>query len=325
MNSENVVNFEGNGVEPLLPPAVFLMGPTASGKTDLAVALTKALPFEIISVDSALIYKDMDIGTAKPEPAVLAEAPHHLIDFLDPAQSYSGADFRRDALALMADITARGRIPLLVGGTMMYFKVLKEGMAKMPSADQNIRQQLLDTAKEQGWDALHQRLTKVDPEAALRIRPTDTQRLQRALEVFELTKKPLSQWHREQEKKKLPYNIVSLAVAPQDRAVLHERIALRFKLMLDMGFLEEARRLYQRGDLNTSMPSVRSVGYRQAWSYFNGELNYDQMVERSTIATRQLAKRQLTWLRSWPDLNWLDSLSENLLGDALKVLGVALK
>ncbi|WP_066018285.1 tRNA (adenosine(37)-N6)-dimethylallyltransferase MiaA [Endozoicomonas atrinae] len=311
--------------EKRLPPAVFLMGPTASGKTDLAVALSNELPFEIISVDSALIYKGMDIGTAKPEPEILKEAPHHLIDILDPAESYSAADFRQDALVLMADITARGRIPLLVGGTMMYFKVLRDGMATMPSADAGVRQRLLESAQARGWVFLHQQLSEVDPEAALRIKPSDTQRLQRALEVYELTGKPLSQWHREQEEQCLPYSVINLAVAPKDRSVLHERIAMRFKMMLENGFLEEVRRLYQRGNLDVTMPSVRSVGYRQAWSYLDGELSYDEMVERGIIATRQLAKRQLTWLRSWPDIHWLDTFSNNLPGDALKVLERALK
>ena len=315
-----MVKHEG---EPL-PPAVFLMGPTAAGKTDLAVALGELFPFEIISVDSALIYRGMDIGTAKPEPEVLARAPHHLIDIVDPAQSYSAADFRQDALTLMADITARGRIPLLVGGTMMYFKVLKDGMASMPQADAAVRQRLLDSARDHGWPYLHQQLARVDPEAAQRIKPTDSQRLQRALEVYELTGKPLSQWHREQEAQSLPYRVTSLALAPVDRAVLHERIALRFVRMLEEGFLDEVKSLYARPDLTTSLPSVRSVGYRQAWSYLDGELSYDDMVERGIIATRQLAKRQLTWLRSWPDVHWLDSLSDNLSGDALDVLGPAL-
>ena len=315
-----MVKHEG---EPL-PPAVFLMGPTAAGKTDLAVALGELLPFEIISVDSALIYRGMDIGTAKPEPEVLARAPHHLIDIVDPAQSYSAADFRQDALTLMADITARGRIPLLVGGTMMYFKVLKDGMASMPPADAAVRQRLLDSARDHGWPYLHQQLASVDPEAAERIKPTDSQRLQRALEVYELTGKPLSQWHREQKAQSLPYRVTSLALAPVDRAILHERIALRFVKMLEEGFLDEVKSLYARPDLTTSLPSVRSVGYRQAWSYLDGELSYDDMVERGIIATRQLAKRQLTWLRSWPDVHWLDSLSGNLSGDALSVLGPAL-
>ncbi|WP_067515478.1 tRNA (adenosine(37)-N6)-dimethylallyltransferase MiaA [Endozoicomonas ascidiicola] len=307
--------------EKRLPPAVFLMGPTASGKTDLAVALSKSYPFEIISVDSALIYKGMDIGTAKPEPDVLADAPHHLIDILDPSEAYSAADFRQDAIALMTDITKRGRIPLLVGGTMMYFKVLRDGMASMPSADDRVRQALLNTAEEKGWAFLHQQLVDVDPKAAQRIKPTDTQRLQRALEVYELTGKPLSQWHQEQDEQKLPWDITSLALAPEDRAVLHERIALRFRLMLENGFLDEAKALYARGDLSVNMPAVRSVGYRQVWSYLDGELSYEEMVERGIIATRQLAKRQLTWLRGWPDVHWLDTLSPNLESDALKVLG----
>ena len=315
-----MVKHEG---EPL-PPAVFLMGPTAAGKTDLAVALGELLPFEIISVDSALVYRGMDIGTAKPEPQVLARAPHHLIDIVDPAQSYSAADFRQDALTLMADITARGRIPLLVGGTMMYFKALKDGMASMPPADAAVRQRLLDSARDHGWPYLHQQLARVDPEAAERIKPTDSQRLQRALEVYELTGKPLSHWHREQEAQSLPYRVTSLALAPVDRAVLHERIALRFVRMLEDGFLDEVKSLHARPDLTTSLPSVRSVGYRQAWSYLNGELSYDDMVERGIIATRQLAKRQLTWLRNWPDVHWLDSLSGDLSGDALNVLGPAL-
>ena len=313
-----------NKPENSLPPAIFLMGPTASGKTDLAVALTEALPCEIISVDSALIYKGMDIGSAKPEPEVLAKAPHKLIDILDPAEAYSAADFREDALALMADMTARGKIPLLVGGTMMYYKVLRDGMAQLPAADEQVRQRLLRQAEEQGWDVLHQRLVDVDPEAAQRIKPTDTQRLQRALEVYELTGKPLSVWHREQEDQRLPYRVINLAVSPKDRAVLHERIALRFRLMLEAGFMDEARQLFERGDLNTSMPSVRCVGYRQAWNYLAGEYSYEEMVEKGIIATRQLAKRQLTWLRSWPDVRWLDTLSNDLPNDALKIIRQAL-
>ena len=310
--------------ESSLPPAIFLMGPTASGKTDLAIALTEALPCEIISVDSALIYKGMDIGSAKPEPEVLEKTPHKLVNILDPAESYSAADFRADALRLMAEITARGKIPLLVGGTMMYFKVLRDGIATLPSADESIRQKLLQQAEEDGWEILHQRLVEVDPEASQRIKPTDTQRLQRALEVYELTGKPLSQWHREQEDSRLPYHVINLAVSPENRAVLHERIALRFKLMLEAGFMDEARQLFERGDLDISMPSVRCVGYRQAWSYLNGEYSYAEMIEKGIIATRQLAKRQLTWLRSWPDVHWLDTLSNDLSGDALKVIKQAL-
>lgn len=303
-----------------LPPALFLMGPTASGKTDLAVALAQQGSYEIISVDSALIYRNMDVGTAKPDAELLAKAPHHLINMLDPKESYSAADFRRDTLELMADITARGRIPLLVGGTMMYFKMLQQGMASLPTADAAIRQRLLDEAEQFGWVHLHQCLAEVDAVAAQRIKPTDTQRLQRALEVFELTGKPLSYWHQQQAAEAIPYDITAVAIAPMDRAILHERIALRFHLMIENGLVDEVRRLYQRGDLNTAMPSIRAVGYRQVWQYLEGELSYDEMIERGIIATRQLAKRQMTWLRSWEDLHWIDSQSSNPLKDLLAII-----
>lgn len=303
-----------------LPPALFLMGPTASGKTDLAVALAQQGSYEIISVDSALIYRNMDVGTAKPDVELLAKAPHHLINMLDPKESYSAADFRRDALELMADITARGRIPLLVGGTMMYFKMLQQGMASLPTADAAIRQRLLDEAEQFGWVHLHQCLAEVDAVAAQRIKPTDTQRLQRALEVFELTGKPLSYWHQQQAAEAIPYDITAVAIAPTDRAILHERIALRFHLMIENGLVDEVRRLYQRGDLNTAMPSIRAVGYRQVWQYLEGELSYDEMIERGIIATRQLAKRQMTWLKSWDDLHWIDSQSSNPLKDLLAII-----
>lgn len=303
-----------------LPPALFLMGPTASGKTDLAVALAQQGSYEIISVDSALIYRNMDVGTAKPDVELLAKAPHHLINMLDPKESYSAADFRRDALELMADITARGRIPLLVGGTMMYFKMLQQGMASLPTADAAIRQRLLDEAEQFGWVHLHQCLAEVDAVAAQRIKPTDTQRLQRALEVFELTGKPLSYWHQQQAAEAIPYDITAVAIAPTDRAILHERIALRFHLMIENGLVDEVRRLYQRGDLNTAMPSIRAVGYRQVWQHLEGELSYDEMIERGIIATRQLAKRQMTWLKSWDDLHWIDSQSSNPLKDLLAII-----
>ncbi|WP_062263743.1 tRNA (adenosine(37)-N6)-dimethylallyltransferase MiaA [Endozoicomonas arenosclerae] len=300
------------------PPAIFLMGPTASGKTDLAIQLSERLPCELISVDSALVYKGMDIGTAKPSAEELDRAPHRLIDIRDPSEPYSAADFREDALREMTEITNKGKIPLLVGGTMLYFKALRDGLATLPAADPAIRDALMKRASTEGWSALHEELQTVDPVAANRIKPTDTQRLQRALEVYHATGKALSLWHSEQEASRLPYNVVNLAIAPKDRSVLHQRIEARFRMMLDQHFIEEVRGLYERGDLNISLPSIRAVGYRQVWGYLEGEMDYSTMVEKGVIATRQLAKRQLTWLRSWPDVNWLDSLSENRVEEALK-------
>ena len=306
------------------------MGPTASGKTALAVDLVQRFPMDIISVDSALIYRGMDIGSAKPDAETLAAAPHRLIDFLDPSESYSAADFRADALREMADITARGRIPLLVGGTMLYFKVLLEGIAELPPANPEVRQQLLQEAAAKGWPALHGELATVDPEAAQRLNPNDAQRLQRALEVYRSSGIPLSEWHHRQKAggdgswggnaDQFPYRVVNIAVCPGDRAVLHQRIAERFHQMLKDGFYDEVKALYQRGDLNPEMPSMRAVGYRQVWDCLDGKLSYAEMEERGIIATRQLAKRQITWLRSWKDLHWLDSLEPNLLEKVLKIL-----
>jgi tRNA dimethylallyltransferase len=314
-----------------LPPAIFLMGPTASGKTDLAIELSKVLPCELISVDSALIYRDMDIGTAKPSKALLAQFPHRLVDILDPAQSYSAADFRTDALAAMAEITARGNIPLLVGGTMLYFKALLEGLADMPAADAEVRAQLEAEAAAHGWQALHDQLATVDPVSAARIHPNDPQRLIRALEVFRVSGMSMTA-HREQQtaqttvaaasgRRQLPYTVANLAIAPADRKVLHDRIALRFTQMLDQGFLDEVLALRSRGDLHSGLPSIRAVGYRQVWDHLDGKLTWAEMQERGIIATRQLAKRQFTWLRSWEDLHWLDSLACDNLPRALKYLG----
>ena len=288
------------------------MGPTASGKTDLAVALHEHMNCDLISVDSALIYKSMDIGTAKPDQDTLAKAPHRLIDIKDPADAYSAAEFRKDALREMEEITARGRIPLLVGGTMLYFKALRDGLADMPAADEEIRQQILEQAESEGWQAVHQRLNSIDPVAAARIHPTDPQRLQRALEVYLVTGRTITELQAEQLESKLPYRVLNLAVAPTERSLLHKRIAQRFNGMLDAGFMNEVEALYKRGDLHTGLPSIRCVGYRQAWAYLDGELSHEEMVDKGIIATRQLAKRQFTWLRSWPDLNWFDSLSGNL-------------
>lgn len=296
------------------------MGPTASGKTDLAISLLEHLPCEIISVDSALVYKGMDIGTAKPDAETLARAPHRLIDIIDPAESYSAARFRDDALVEMAEITAAGRIPLLVGGTMLYYRALQQGLSKLPEGDAEVRKRLEAEAAEKGWQALHDRLAGIDPESAARIHPNDPQRLSRALEVYELSGQPLSVLWREQEKSGFPYRAVKLAVAPTDRALLHERIALRFKLMLQQGFIEEVETLYRRGDLHADLPSIRCVGYRQAWSYLNGEWDRETMTERGIIATRQLAKRQFTWLRSESDVELLDSLSDKLVENTLKFL-----
>ncbi|WP_346396053.1 tRNA (adenosine(37)-N6)-dimethylallyltransferase MiaA [Pseudomonas syringae] len=314
-----------------LPPAIFLMGPTAAGKTDLAIELTKVLPCELISVDSALVYRGMDIGTAKPSKTQLAEHPHRLIDILDPAQSYSAADFRSDALAAMAEITARGNIPLLVGGTMLYFKALLDGLADMPAADAQVRAQLEADAQAFGWQALHEQLAVVDPVSAARIHPNDPQRLIRALEVYRVSGMSMTA-HREQQtaqsteaaasgRQQLPYTVASLAIAPADRKVLHQRIALRFEQMLDQGFLDEVLALRSRGDLHSGLPSIRAVGYRQVWDHLDGKLTRDEMQERGIIATRQLAKRQFTWLRSWDDLHWLDSLASDNLSRALKYLG----
>ncbi|SOS36352.1 tRNA dimethylallyltransferase [Pseudomonas syringae group genomosp. 3] len=314
-----------------LPPAIFLMGPTAAGKTDLAIELSKVLPCELISVDSALVYRGMDIGTAKPSKAQLAEFPHRLIDILDPAQSYSAADFRSDALAAMAEITARGNIPLLVGGTMLYFKALLDGLADMPAADAAVRAQLEADAQAFGWQSLHDQLAVVDPVSAARIHPNDPQRLIRALEVYQVSGMSMTA-HREQQtaqsteaaasgRQQLPYTVANLAIAPADRKVLHQRIALRFEQMLDQGFLDEVLALRSRGDLHAGLPSIRAVGYRQVWDHLDGKLTREEMQERGIIATRQLAKRQFTWLRSWEDLHWLDSLASDNLSRALKYLG----
>ncbi|UWS28882.1 tRNA (adenosine(37)-N6)-dimethylallyltransferase MiaA [Erwinia pyrifoliae] len=289
-----------------LPRAIFLMGPTASGKTALAIALRQALPVELISVDSALIYRGMDIGTAKPSAEELALAPHRLLDIRDPSQAYSAAEFRRDALAEMAEITRRGNIPLLVGGTMLYYKALLEGLSPLPSADAAVRQRIEQMAREAGWEALHRQLCDIDPVAAHRIHPNDPQRLSRALEVFFISGKTLTELIKTSGKA-LPYDVSQFAIAPASRELIHQRIEQRFHQMLASGFEAEARALFARGDLHTEMPSIRCVGYRQMWSYLSGEIDYDDMVYRGICATRQLAKRQMTWLRGWKDVHWLDS------------------
>ncbi len=312
-----------------LPPAIFLMGPTASGKTGVAVELVQRFPVEIISVDSALVFRDMNIGTAKPDAATLARAPHHLIDIIDPTDAYSAAAFRRDALSLMADITQRGKIPLLVGGTMLYFKALREGLSDLPPSDPEIRAALDTEIAEHGIEHLHRQLAEVDAETATRLKPTDTQRIQRAMEIYrisgktmtELIQKPLSPaGERGWGEGELPYNITSIALIPSDRAQLHARIATRFKTMLKQGLLDELKILREKYTLHADMTSMRCVGYRQAWQFIEDQIDEAQLLETGLSATRQLAKRQLTWLRSMPDNIEIDCLSDDLLPQVCEVL-----
>ncbi len=295
-----------------LPPAIFLMGPTASGKTGVAVELAQKLPVELISVDSALVFRDMDIGTAKPDAATLARAPHHLIDIIAPTEAYSAAAFRKDALRLMADITTHGKIPLLVGGTMLYFKALREGLSPLPQADAALRAELDAEIAQHGIEHLHAKLAEVDAATAARLHSTDTQRIQRAMEIFLVSGKPMSELIKQQEQDPLPYDIVPIALIPSDRAVLHQRIATRFTEMMKQGLLEELRGLRQKYPLQRDMTSMRCVGYRQAWEFQEGEITKDELLEKGIAATRQLAKRQLTWLRSTPDVIELDCLTPNL-------------
>ena len=286
------------------------MGPTASGKTDLAVALCQDLPCDIVSVDSALVYRDMNIGSAKPEAEVLEQAPHRLVDIRDPSQPYSAAEFVSDAREQINAISSEGRIPLLVGGTMLYFKALLEGMASMPSADQAVRQQIESEAVQLGWPHIHQRLADVDPAMAAEIHPNHSQRLSRALEVFLISGVTMTEWRRRQLEEKnntlsASYQIHQLAICPTERSELHRRIALRFDRMLELGFLDEVKTLRARSDLHADLPSIRAVGYRQAWGYLQGDYDFETFREKAIVATRQLAKRQLTWLRGWQDLQWV--------------------
>ncbi|KFZ37530.1 tRNA dimethylallyltransferase [Shewanella mangrovi] len=282
------------------------MGPTASGKTELAIALAEQHNCEVISVDSALIYRGMDIGTAKPSAVELARAPHRLIDIRDPSESYSAADFRADCLREIEDILARGKTPLLVGGTMMYFKALLEGLSPLPSADEEVRAAILAEAESIGWQALHQQLSEVDPVSAARIHPNDPQRLSRALEVYRISGKSLTELT-QTKADAFPYEALQFAIAPSDRKVLHARIAERFQQMLALGFIDEVTQLRAREGLHLELPSMRCVGYRQCWQYLDGEFDRENMTEKAIAATRQLAKRQLTWLRGWPNLHWLES------------------
>jgi len=287
-----------------LPHAVFLMGPTASGKTEVAAALVERLPFEIISVDSALVYRGMDIGTAKPDARQLRAAPHRLIDIRDPSEPYSAAEFRRDALREMAEITAAGRVPLLVGGTMLYFRALERGLTELPPADPEVRTGLERELRVHGLAALYQRLQQVDPAAAARIHANDPQRIQRALEVFELTGQPLSDFHGRGRAQPLPYQLTKIILAPADRGRMQERIARRFHAMLEAGLVDEVRALVGRGDLDAELPAMRAVGYRQVRAWLDGECEYEEMVNQAIVATRQYARRQLTWLRREADARW---------------------
>jgi tRNA dimethylallyltransferase len=303
------------------PPAIFLMGPTASGKTGVAVELAQHLPIELISVDSALVFRDMDIGTAKPDAATLTRAPHHLIDIIDPTEVYSAAAFRKDALRLMADITARGKVPLLVGGTMLYYKALREGLSPLPQADATIRTQLDAEIAQHGIEALHAKLAEVDAETAARLHSTDTQRVQRAMEIYLASGKPMSELIKQQEQNPLPYDVLSIALIPSDRSVLHDRIASRFEKMLCDGLVDELRALRDRYPLHRDMTSMRCVGYRQAWEFLEGEIDEAVLMEKGIAATRQLAKRQLTWLRSMPENIEVDCLAPNLYEQVFSKLG----
>ncbi|MBS0510780.1 MAG: tRNA (adenosine(37)-N6)-dimethylallyltransferase MiaA [Proteobacteria bacterium] len=299
-----------------LPPALLLLGPTASGKTASALALARELPVEIVSVDSALVYRDMDIGTAKPSAEELASCPHHLIDIVSPEEAYSAARFRADAVRLMAEITARGRIPLLAGGTMLYFKALRDGLSDLPAAHADLRRAIDADAAARGWPALHAELAALDPAAAARLEPTDAQRIQRALEIVRVTGRPLADSYARKEDDALPCRLLPIALAPSDRSVLHARIAQRFDAMLAAGLVEELRGLRAKYRLEPGMPSMRCVGYRQAWEFLDGQIDRDTLRFKGIAATRQLAKRQLTWQRqfreTWPQLVEIDCLRPDL-------------
>lgn len=302
------------------PPAIFLMGPTASGKTALACELSEQFPVELVSVDSALVYRGLDVGSAKPDPPTLARYPHALIDIREPDQPYSAADFRADAVVAMQAITARGHVPLLVGGTGLYFRALQRGLSALPEADPAIRERLTEEGGRLGWPALHRRLGELDPVAAQRIGANDAQRLQRALEVIELTGRPLSEQQQGGSGERFPWKVLKLALLPEDRSLLHERIARRFDAIIAAGLLDEVRALRARGDLHADLPAIRAVGYRQAWEHLDGLVDAATFRDKGVFATRQLAKRQITWLRSELDARALDPDRENLTGRASDAL-----
>ncbi|KFC64228.1 tRNA (adenosine(37)-N6)-dimethylallyltransferase MiaA [Massilia sp. LC238] len=306
------------------PMAVAIMGPTASGKTAAALAIARTRPVEIISVDSALVYRGMDIGTAKPSPEELAAVPHHLIDIIDPLEAYSVMQFREDAIRLVGEISARGALPLLVGGTMMYFKGLTDSLDELPTADPALRAQLDAEAASIGWPGMHAKLRTLDPVTAERLKPNDAQRINRALEIIALTGKPMSELLGKREKPELPFDLISFALEPSDRAVLHQRIAQRFDAMLgerdDEGLVAEVARLRARGDLTPALPSIRCVGYRQTWDYLDGKIDRAELRELGIIATRQLAKRQITWLRAMPERIVIDCLGTDPMGELMHKL-----
>lgn len=294
-------------------PVICLMGPTASGKTSLSIALAEQFSLEIISVDSTMVYRGLDIGTAKPQTEVLRKTSHRLIDICDPAYPYSAGQFYKDALQEIKAIHAKNYIPLLVGGTMLYFNVLQRGFSDLPVADENIRKKIQLKADVQGWPALYKELKKIDPMLAIRLNPNDAQRIQRALEVYETTGQSLSYYQMVKQFNPLPYNFINLVIAPKDREFLHQRIKERFEQMLKNNFLAEVKKLYQRNDLNTNLPAIRTVGYRQMWKYLSGQYSWETMRHKTIVATRQLARRQLTWLRQWPESKWFNSEDKNLM------------
>jgi tRNA dimethylallyltransferase len=305
---------------PYTPKALALMGPTASGKTAAAIRLCRALDGEVISVDSGLVYRGMDIGTAKPSVDERQGVPHHLLDILDPAEAFSTGQFRARALELIREIAGRGRVPVLAGGTMLYFNALFNGLADLPEADPEIRRQIDEEARQVGWQRMHQTLADVDPKAAARIHPNDPQRIQRALEVYRVSGVPISSLCEQGAQVPPPVDFIRLILAPSSRELLHQRIAQRFHGMLDSGLVEEVERLYQRGDLDESMPSIRAVGYRQVWSYLNGQIEFPAMIQRGIIATRQFAKRQYTWLRRQAAARYYISEDPNVAERMLKEL-----
>ncbi len=310
-----------------LPPAIFVMGPTASGKTDLAIALQEHFPVELINVDSAQVYRQLDIGSAKPDRVTLKKAPHHLIDIRDPSDAYSAADFLTDATRVMAEITARGNIPLLVGGTMLYFKVLLEGLSKMPEANPTIREQIQQQADRDGWPAVYKQLEAVDAETAAGLHPNHSQRIQRALEVYRVTGVPMSVLRGEENSGGIAeqYAVKQLALMPVNRRLIHQRIEDRFHKMMAQGLEVEVKALYQRGDLDADLPAIRSVGYRQIWQYLEGQCSLEEAIEKAVAASRQLAKRQITWLRNWPGSCEIDIDCETGLFSIDRISELALK